>query len=145
MGFAAGGKRQPGKDLSFHVRANPWLCAQVRGKGIANPVASVESVRMMLEHLGEEAAGKDIEKGLARVLSGGKFKTRDMGGKHSTSEMETPSKRRSSRQITATETPGRRTLTVQLKDEVGLILNFTEQSNYLKGSKRRGLDRRRDP
>jgi len=57
------------------------------GKGIANPVASIEAVRMMLEHLREEKAASDIAKGLTKILSEGKFRTRDMGGKHSTSEM----------------------------------------------------------
>jgi isocitrate/isopropylmalate dehydrogenase len=57
------------------------------GKGVANPVASIESVRMMLDHLGEEKAALDIEKALTKVLSGGKLRTRDMGGKLSTSEM----------------------------------------------------------
>jgi len=42
---------------------------------------------MMLEHLGEESAASDIAKGLTKILSEGKFRTRDMGGRHSTSEM----------------------------------------------------------
>jgi len=42
---------------------------------------------MMLEHLGEEKAASDIGKGLTRVLSEGTFRTRDMGGRHSTSQM----------------------------------------------------------
>ena len=42
---------------------------------------------MMLEHLREEKAASDIAKGLTKILSEGKFRTRDMGGKHSTSEM----------------------------------------------------------
>jgi isocitrate/isopropylmalate dehydrogenase len=42
---------------------------------------------MRLEHLGEEPAARDVEKGVIRVLSEGKFRTRDIGGKHSTSEM----------------------------------------------------------
>ncbi len=87
MGFAAGGNVNPEKIYPSMFEPIHGSAPKYEGKGIANPVASVESVRMMLEHLGEEAAGKDIEKGLARVLSGGKFKTRDMGGKHSTSEM----------------------------------------------------------
>jgi tartrate dehydrogenase/decarboxylase/D-malate dehydrogenase len=42
---------------------------------------------MMLDHLGETSASQDIETVLSRVLNEGNFKTRDMGGKHSTSEM----------------------------------------------------------
>jgi tartrate dehydrogenase/decarboxylase/D-malate dehydrogenase len=42
---------------------------------------------MMLDHLGETSASQDIEIVLSRVLNEGNVKTRDMGGKHSTSEM----------------------------------------------------------
>jgi tartrate dehydrogenase/decarboxylase/D-malate dehydrogenase len=57
------------------------------GKGVVNPVASIESIRMMMDHLGETQASQDIETSLSRVLNDGKIKTRDMGGKHATSEM----------------------------------------------------------
>ncbi len=57
------------------------------GKGVINPVASIESIVMMMDHLGEEAVARDIEKGVAKVLSEGTVRTRDMGGKHSTAEM----------------------------------------------------------
>jgi tartrate dehydrogenase/decarboxylase/D-malate dehydrogenase len=42
---------------------------------------------MMMEHLGETEAGKDIEAALNQVLQNGDVKTRDMGGQHSTSQM----------------------------------------------------------
>jgi isocitrate/isopropylmalate dehydrogenase len=57
------------------------------GKGVVNPVATIESIRMMMEHLGETQASRDIETALSQVLKEGKIKTRDMGGSHSTSEM----------------------------------------------------------
>jgi tartrate dehydrogenase/decarboxylase / D-malate dehydrogenase len=87
MGFAAGGNINPEKTYPSMFEPIHGSAPKYEGKGIANPVASVESVKMMLEHLGEEAAARDIEKGLTKVLSEGKFKTRDMGGKHSTPEM----------------------------------------------------------
>jgi isocitrate/isopropylmalate dehydrogenase len=52
-----------------------------------NPVAAIESIRMMMEHLGETEAGKDIEAAVNQVLQNGTAKTRDMGGTHSTSQM----------------------------------------------------------
>ena len=52
-----------------------------------NPVASIESVKMMLDHLGEEEAIRDIEKAVSKILSRGKFKTREVGGEYSTSKM----------------------------------------------------------
>ena len=42
---------------------------------------------MMLEHLGEEEAGKDIERAITKTLSSGKVRTSDMGGTHKTNEM----------------------------------------------------------
>jgi tartrate dehydrogenase/decarboxylase/D-malate dehydrogenase len=87
MGFAAGGNVNPEKTFPSMFEPIHGSAPKYEGKGIANPVASIEAVRMMLEHLGEEKAGSDIAKGLTKILSEGKFRTRDMGGKHSTSEM----------------------------------------------------------
>jgi len=52
-----------------------------------NPIAANESIRMILAHLGENRAADDIENAVARVLKSGKVRTRDMGGKGSTTEM----------------------------------------------------------
>jgi len=87
MGFAAGGNINPEKRYPSMFEPIHGSAPKYEGKGVANPVAAIESVKMMLEHLGEETAARDIEKGLTQILSGGKFKTRDMGGKYSTSEM----------------------------------------------------------
>jgi isocitrate/isopropylmalate dehydrogenase len=87
MGFAAGGNINPERTYPSMFEPIHGSAPKYEGKGIANPVASVESVRMMLDHLGEEAAAKDIEKGLTKILSEQRFRTKDMGGKHSTSEM----------------------------------------------------------
>jgi isocitrate/isopropylmalate dehydrogenase len=57
------------------------------GKQLVNPVAAIESVRLMMDHVGEAGAGADIETGLRRVLKAGNMKTRDMGGTNSTAEM----------------------------------------------------------
>ena len=57
------------------------------GRDIVNPVAAIESVRMILEHLGENEAAADIEKAVAAVLQSGRVQTRDMGGSGTTTEM----------------------------------------------------------
>ncbi len=61
----------------------------IAGKGIANPVATILSVAMMLDWLGAEAApgGDLIRTAVARVLAGGRVRTRDLGGETSTVEM----------------------------------------------------------
>jgi tartrate dehydrogenase/decarboxylase/D-malate dehydrogenase len=87
MGFAAGGNLNPEKVYPSLFEPIHGSAPKYEGKGIVNPVAAIESVRMMLDHLGEKAAAQDIDEGVARILSQGKVKTRDMGGKHATSKM----------------------------------------------------------
>jgi isocitrate dehydrogenase (NAD+) len=54
------------------------------GKGIANPVATILSAKMMLDHFGEKKA-KKIEEAIDSVFNNGMF-TKDLGGKLSTEE-----------------------------------------------------------
>jgi tartrate dehydrogenase/decarboxylase/D-malate dehydrogenase len=87
MGFAAGGNLDPEKRYPSMFEPIHGSAPKYAGKNVVNPVASIESIRMMMDHLGETAASKDIETALSRVLSEGQVRTRDMGGKHTTSEM----------------------------------------------------------
>jgi len=87
MGFAASGNINPEKLHPSMFEPIHGSAPKYKGKGIANPVATIESIRMMLEYLGEANAAKDIEKAVVEVLSKGVTKTKDMGGKHSTSQM----------------------------------------------------------
>ena len=57
------------------------------GRAIVNPVATIESVRMMLEHMDENEAANDIHRAVAQVLGSGEYKTRDMGGSTKTHEL----------------------------------------------------------
>ena len=57
------------------------------GKKIVNPIASIESVRMMLEHLGEAEAAESVLNAVIGTLSAGKIRTADMGGRNKTYEM----------------------------------------------------------
>ncbi len=87
MGFAAGGNINPEKDYPSMFEPIHGSAPKYTGKGIANPVASIESVRMMLDHIDEPEAALDINRCTAAVLGSGKVKTRDMGGSASTSQM----------------------------------------------------------
>lgn len=87
MGFAASANLNPERLYPSMFEPIHGSAPKYAGKGIANPVATIESIRMMLDHLGESEAARDIERAIIAVLSGGKVKTRDMGGAHSTSEM----------------------------------------------------------
>lgn len=58
----------------------------IAGRGIANPIAAVLSAAMMLDWLGERAAGDRIRRAVERTLAAG-HKTADLGGKLSTTAM----------------------------------------------------------
>ena len=58
----------------------------IAGQGIANPVAAVLSAAMMLDWLGQTAAGDQVRGAVERALAAGAA-TPDLGGKLSTDEM----------------------------------------------------------
>ncbi len=55
----------------------------IAGKGIANPIAAILSVRMMLEWMGETESAKSINRAVDSVLQQG-IVTPDLGGSYST-------------------------------------------------------------
>ena len=87
MGFAAGGNINPEKEYPSMFEPIHGSAPKYEGKGIVNPIASIESIRMMLDHLGETEASRDVEAAISEILAAGIIKTRDMGGNQSTSEM----------------------------------------------------------
>ena len=58
----------------------------IAGKGIANPVATFWTAAMMVEHLGEEEAGRRLMTAVEFVTASG-LRTRDLGGSASTDEV----------------------------------------------------------
>lgn len=58
----------------------------IAGKGIANPTALLMSAIMMLDHIDEAKAARQIESALHRVYRDGKTRTRDVGGSATTAE-----------------------------------------------------------
>ena len=52
----------------------------IAGQGVANPVASVWTAAMMLEHLGETEAAGVLEEAMESALTDGAARTRDLGG-----------------------------------------------------------------
>ncbi|KAK4996700.1 homoisocitrate dehydrogenase, partial [Elasticomyces elasticus] len=55
--------------------------------GIANPIATLRSVALMLEFLGEEKAAAKIYEAVDGNLEGGKLLSPDMGGSAKTDEV----------------------------------------------------------
>jgi isocitrate dehydrogenase (NAD+) len=58
----------------------------IAGKSIANPMALLLSALLMLRHIGEKEMADRVMNALNEVLSDGKVRTRDLGGKASTIE-----------------------------------------------------------
>ena len=52
----------------------------IAGKGIANPMAAILAVAMMLDHLKEATAARAVERSVTAVLAEGRARTPDLGG-----------------------------------------------------------------
>jgi tartrate dehydrogenase/decarboxylase/D-malate dehydrogenase len=59
----------------------------IMGKGIANPIGTFWSAVMMLDHLGEPAAGKRLMAAIERVTADKRFHTPDLGGTARTADV----------------------------------------------------------
>jgi len=59
----------------------------IAGQGLVNPLATILSGAMMLDHLGVAKAAREVEGAVAAVLAEGKIRTPDLGGKSSTEEV----------------------------------------------------------
>jgi len=59
----------------------------IAGKNVANPVAVILSACLLLRHLAEERAASRIRKAVEAVVARGRYRTRDLGGRASTSEV----------------------------------------------------------
>jgi isocitrate dehydrogenase (NAD+) len=74
-----------GKDAAV-FEAVHGTAPDIAGKDMANPTALLMSAIMMLDHLGEDRAARNIEAALRDIYVAGQPLTRDVGGKSSTSE-----------------------------------------------------------
>jgi tartrate dehydrogenase/decarboxylase/D-malate dehydrogenase len=59
----------------------------IAGKGVVNPLATILSAAMMLDHLQANEAAKRVEHAVADVLADGRRRTPDIGGTSSTVEV----------------------------------------------------------
>lgn len=83
MGIAASGNIHPGRVSMFepiHGSAPKY-----RGQNKASPIATIEAVRMMLEHIGESAGADRVGNAVRDALAGGRIKSLSAGA-HATNE-----------------------------------------------------------
>ena len=83
LGLAPGGNI--GKQAAI-FEAVHGSAPDIAGKGIANPAALILAGAMMLDHLGETEAGNHVRAAVAGVIEQDKVRTRDLGGRATTTE-----------------------------------------------------------
>ena len=89
MGLAASANLDPLRRFPSMFEPVHGSAPDIAGKGIVNPLATILSGAMMLDHLGMAAAAAEVEAAVAAVLAEGKTRTPDLGGKSSTEEVAT--------------------------------------------------------
>ena len=87
IGLAAGGNIDPERRWPSMFEPIHGSALALAGKGQVNPIAAIESGRMMLEFLGEKEASAAILAAVKKVLAKGTFRTGDMGGSSSTAQV----------------------------------------------------------
>jgi len=84
MGLAASGNINPEKAYPSMFEPVHGSAPDIAGKGIANPLATILSAGMMLEHLGEPRAAQAVHDACMTVLRDGEVVPADLGGKATT-------------------------------------------------------------
>jgi RNA polymerase sigma factor (sigma-70 family) len=87
MGFAAGGNIDPERRYPSMFEPIHGSAPKYTGQKRVNPIASVEAVRMMLDHLGEHQAADAVGAAVGAVLAAGEVRTKDIGGDNTTDEV----------------------------------------------------------
>jgi tartrate dehydrogenase/decarboxylase/D-malate dehydrogenase len=84
IGIAPSGNINPERTFPSLFEPVHGSAPDIAGQGIANPIAQIWSAAMMLEHLGEVDAAREIEAAIERVLQEPALRTRDLAGKANT-------------------------------------------------------------
>jgi isocitrate dehydrogenase (NAD+) len=84
LGLAPGANIGP--DVALFEAAH-GAAPDIAGRGIANPIGLVLSGALLLDHLGEVAAAERIRQGVAAALADPRWRTPDLGGRATTSEI----------------------------------------------------------
>jgi len=87
MGLAASANLDPLRRYPSMFEPVHGSAPDIAGKGIVNPLATILSAAMMLDHLGASEAAREVERSVARVLADGRARTPDLGGTSSTAEV----------------------------------------------------------
>jgi tartrate dehydrogenase/decarboxylase/D-malate dehydrogenase len=87
LGVAPGANINPEREFPSMFEPIHGSAPDIAGKGIANPIGAIWAGALMLSHFGHQDLHDRIVSGIERVVSGGKVRTPDLGGKATTADM----------------------------------------------------------
>jgi tartrate dehydrogenase/decarboxylase/D-malate dehydrogenase len=87
IGIAPSGNLNPEREFPSMFEPVHGSAPDIVGKGIANPIASIWAVALMLDFLGEREGAAVVMRALEDVTGEGVIRTPDMGGASTTSEL----------------------------------------------------------
>jgi 3-isopropylmalate dehydrogenase len=87
MGLAASGNLNPDRTAPSMFEPVHGSAPDIAGQGIANPIAAILSLSMLLDHVGAPKGAEVVREAVARVLAAGTPRTPDLGGKSTTAEV----------------------------------------------------------
>jgi tartrate dehydrogenase/decarboxylase/D-malate dehydrogenase len=87
IGIAPSANLNPEREYPSMFEPVHGSAPDIAGKNIANPIGTIWSVAMMLEHFGAPEAARAVEAAIEAVVGGGGPRTPDLGGKASTQDM----------------------------------------------------------
>src|SRR5205809_5284432 len=87
MGLAASANLDPLRRFPSMFEPVHGSAPDIAGQGIVNPLATILSAGMMLDHLEMRAAAREVDSAVAAVLAEGNVRTPDLGGRSSTEEV----------------------------------------------------------
>jgi tartrate dehydrogenase/decarboxylase/D-malate dehydrogenase len=87
MGLAASANLDPQRRFPSMFEPVHGSAPDIAGKGVVNPLATILSASMMLDHLEQPEAAREVEQAVAAVLAEAQVRTPDLGGASSTQEV----------------------------------------------------------
>jgi tartrate dehydrogenase/decarboxylase/D-malate dehydrogenase len=87
LGVAPGANLNPTRDYPSMFEPIHGSAPDIAGRGIANPIGAIWAAALMLDHLGETDAAREIVAAIERVLAEGRVRTPDLGGTATTADV----------------------------------------------------------
>jgi tartrate dehydrogenase/decarboxylase/D-malate dehydrogenase len=87
LGVAPGANLNPPRDYPSMFEPIHGSAPDIAGRGIANPIGAIWAAALMLDHLGETEAGREVVRAVEGVLAEGLVRTPDLGGAATTADM----------------------------------------------------------